>query len=148
MIVTGPSLWIETFMYAWNLPVGTASRVSLNSSTVRSNMPSACSGPAGVTDVTTLKKRMQRTAKTGREGCMTVCVVKTDWTDIPRRCPLSPNYRQPGDLGVLRGVVPWLLGGSEDPWLAVPVFRRVWLCNYLLSLPLYIPQLEKCRLLT
>ena len=24
---------------------------------------------------------------------------------------------------------PWLLGGSEDPWLSVPVFRRVWLCR-------------------
>ena len=43
-------------------------------------------------------------------------------------------WRQPGDLGVLRGVVPWLLGGSEDPWLSVPAFRRVWLCRgYALS---------------
>jgi hypothetical protein len=25
------------------------------------------------------------------------------------------SYRQLGDLGVLRGVVPWLLEGSEDP---------------------------------
>ncbi len=30
------------------------------------------------------------------------------------------------------GSHPWLLGGSEDPWLSVPVFRRVWLCRYLL----------------
>ncbi len=34
--------------------------------------------------------------------------------------------RQLGGLGFLRGVVPWLLGGSEDPWLSVPVFRQVW----------------------
>ncbi len=26
------------------------------------------------------------------------------------------------------GSLPWLLGGSEDPWLSVPVFWRVWLC--------------------
>ncbi len=39
-----------------------------------------------------------------------------------------PMQRQLGGLGVLRGVVPWLLGGSEDPWLSVPAFRRVWLC--------------------
>ncbi len=38
-------------------------------------------------------------------------------------------WRQPDGLGVFRGVVPWLLGGSEDPWLSVPVFRRVWLCR-------------------
>ena len=25
------------------------------------------------------------------------------------------------------GSHPWLLGGSEDPWLSVPAFRRVWL---------------------
>jgi len=29
---------------------------------------------------------------------------------------------------------PWLLGGSEDPWLSVPVFRRVWLYQSSLSL--------------
>ena len=39
------------------------------------------------------------------------------------------TLRQLGDLGILRGVVPWLLGGSEDPWLSVPVFRRVWFCR-------------------
>ena len=27
------------------------------------------------------------------------------------------------------GGLPWHLGGSEDPWLSVPVFRRVWLCR-------------------
>jgi hypothetical protein len=27
------------------------------------------------------------------------------------------------------GGLPWLLGGSEDPWLSVPVFQRVWLCH-------------------
>lgn len=40
--------------------------------------------------------------------------------------------RQVGSLGVLRGVVPWLLGGREHPWLSAAVFRRVWLCWYLL----------------
>ncbi len=39
------------------------------------------------------------------------------------------SYRQLGDLGVLRGAVPWLLGGNEDPWLSVPAFRPVWLCR-------------------
>ena len=33
--------------------------------------------------------------------------------------------RQPGDLGVLSESRPWLLGGSEDPWLSIPVFRRI-----------------------
>ena len=30
------------------------------------------------------------------------------------------------------GSLPWLLGGSENPWLSVPVFWRVWLysCSY------------------
>jgi hypothetical protein len=28
------------------------------------------------------------------------------------------------------GSHPWLLGGSEDPWLSVPVFRRVWLNSF------------------
>ncbi len=35
------------------------------------------------------------------------------------------------------GSLPWLLGGSEDPWLSVPVFRRVWLCRYWLYFLLY-----------
>ncbi len=35
------------------------------------------------------------------------------------------------------GSRPWLLGGSEDPWLSVPVFRRVWL--YRLLCFLYTP---------
>jgi hypothetical protein len=26
------------------------------------------------------------------------------------------------------GSLPWLLEGSEDPWLAVPAFKRVWFC--------------------
>ncbi len=40
-----------------------------------------------------------------------------------------PSDRQLGDPGVLRGVVPWRLEGRVDPWLSVPVFRRVWLCR-------------------
>ncbi len=30
------------------------------------------------------------------------------------------------------GSLPWLLGGSEDPWLSVPVFRRVWFYRHCL----------------
>ena len=29
------------------------------------------------------------------------------------------------------GCHPWLLGGSEDPWLSVPAFWRVWRCCFL-----------------
>ncbi len=33
------------------------------------------------------------------------------------------------------GTLPWLLEGSEDSWLSVPVFRRVWLYRcYLVSI--------------
>jgi hypothetical protein len=38
---------------------------------------------------------------------------------------MQNDIRQPGDLGVRRGVVPRLLGGSEDPWLSVSAFRRI-----------------------
>ena len=34
--------------------------------------------------------------------------------------------RSPAILGP-SGSLSWLLEGSEDPWLSVPVFRRVWL---------------------
>ncbi len=40
---------------------------------------------------------------------------------------LDPQHSACGDLGVLRGVE--RRGEGEDPWLSVPVFRRVWLCR-------------------
>ncbi len=30
---------------------------------------------------------------------------------------------------VLIAALAGILEGSEDPWLSVPVFRRVWLCR-------------------
>jgi len=45
------------------------------------------------------------------------------------------------------GSRPWLLGGSEDPWLSVAAFWRVWLCRCLLSflLGLALIRSSPCR---
>jgi len=42
---------------------------------------------------------------------------------------VNEAFGSPAILGPPRGL-PWLLGGSEDPWLSVPVFWRVWLFPY------------------
>jgi len=36
------------------------------------------------------------------------------------------------------GSHPWLLGGSEDPWLSVPVFWRVWLFELYVNLSIVV----------
>ncbi len=40
----------------------------------------------------------------------------------------SDLFGGPAILGP-SGSLPWLLVGSEDPWLSVPAFWRVWLCR-------------------
>jgi hypothetical protein len=42
--------------------------------------------------------------------------------------PFACSFGSSAILGP-SGSHPWLLGGSEDPWFSVPVFRRVWLCR-------------------
>ena len=39
--------------------------------------------------------------------------------------------------GPSRGI-PWLLGGSEDPWLCVPDFGQVCLCRLFVVVPLIL----------
>jgi hypothetical protein len=45
----------------------------------------------------------------------------------------SDLFGSPAILGP-SGSRPWLLGGSEDPWFSVPVFRRVWFYRLLFKL--------------
>ena len=50
-------------------------------------------------------------------------------TAAPRKSQICSAARPSWDPS---GSLPWLLGGSEDPWLSVPVFRRVWFYRHCL----------------
>ena len=50
-------------------------------------------------------------------------------TAAPRKSQICSAARR--SWGPSRSL-PWLLGGSEDPWLSVPVFRRVWFYRHCL----------------
>ncbi len=50
---------------------------------------------------------------------------------------VSDLFGSPAILGPSGGL-PWLLGGSEDPWLSVPAFWRVWLFELYVNLSIVV----------
>ncbi len=65
---------------------------------------------------------------------VTIAIAKiSEGVDKRKICMVPPASYSVDTVSAARrswgpsGSHPWLLGGSEDPWLSVPAFRRVWL---------------------